>query len=256
MARTPGKSHAIHATYGLRWDINPPLKGKNLANDPFTVTGLNNPATLAWRRVALRSTRRPMAMLRPGWDSLTNSAIEPNWTSVLRGGVGIFYDLGLRLAGRRLQLFSIQRQLIFCRRRHRFRYVPQAPSLQSRITNPPVSTILVADPNLKLPRTYQWNVALEQSLRKQPKFVSHLHRRPWARLASRNPILLIANPNFRSVELTDNSATSDYNALQVKFQRRLSRGLQALGVVHVLALDRYRFDRCVCELPQHAELVA
>ena len=27
-----------------------------------------------------------------------------------------------------------------------------------------MSTILVADPNLKLPRTYQWNVALEQSL--------------------------------------------------------------------------------------------
>jgi outer membrane receptor protein involved in Fe transport len=22
--------------YGLRWDVNPPLKGKNLSNDPFT----------------------------------------------------------------------------------------------------------------------------------------------------------------------------------------------------------------------------
>ena len=30
--------------------------------------------------------------------------------------------------------------------------------------SPPVSTILVADPHLKLPRTYQWNVALEQPL--------------------------------------------------------------------------------------------
>src|SRR5262249_40688138 len=34
-------------TYGLRWDINPPLKGKNAANDPFTVVGLNNPASMA-----------------------------------------------------------------------------------------------------------------------------------------------------------------------------------------------------------------
>jgi len=25
-------------TFGLRWEINPPLKGKNLANQPFTVT--------------------------------------------------------------------------------------------------------------------------------------------------------------------------------------------------------------------------
>src|SRR5580693_3484444 len=33
----------LTVTYGLRWDINPPLKGKNLANDPFTVVGLNDP---------------------------------------------------------------------------------------------------------------------------------------------------------------------------------------------------------------------
>ena len=27
--------------------VNPPLKGKNLADEPFTVTGLNDPATIA-----------------------------------------------------------------------------------------------------------------------------------------------------------------------------------------------------------------
>ncbi|HTS05447.1 MAG TPA: TonB-dependent receptor, partial [Candidatus Eisenbacteria bacterium] len=37
------------------------------------------------------------------------------------------------------------------------------------------------------------------------------------------------NPDFQYVGLTDNTATSDYNALQLKFQRRLSRGLQALA---------------------------
>ena len=37
------------------------------------------------------------------------------------------------------------------------------------------------------------------------------------------------NPNFPFISLTDNSATSDYHALQLKFQRRLSRGLQALA---------------------------
>ncbi|HET9713607.1 MAG TPA: carboxypeptidase regulatory-like domain-containing protein, partial [Pyrinomonadaceae bacterium] len=35
----------LTVTYGLRWDVNPPLKGKNAANDPFTVMGLSNPAT-------------------------------------------------------------------------------------------------------------------------------------------------------------------------------------------------------------------
>ncbi|HEV3333904.1 MAG TPA: hypothetical protein VG096_23120, partial [Bryobacteraceae bacterium] len=37
------------------------------------------------------------------------------------------------------------------------------------------------------------------------------------------------NPNFQSVTVTTGTATSDYHALQLKFQRRLSRGLQALA---------------------------
>src|SRR5262249_43821147 len=37
------------------------------------------------------------------------------------------------------------------------------------------------------------------------------------------------NPNFQFVGVTDNTATSDYHALQAKFERRLSRGLQALA---------------------------
>src|SRR5262249_8819397 len=32
-----------------------------------------------------------------------------------------------------------------------------------------------------------------------------------------------------TVAITDNSTTSDYHALQMKFERRLSRGLQAIG---------------------------
>jgi hypothetical protein len=37
------------------------------------------------------------------------------------------------------------------------------------------------------------------------------------------------NPNFLLVQLTTNSATSDYHALQIKFERRLSRRLQVLA---------------------------
>src|SRR5262249_31044047 len=41
--------------------------------------------------------------------------------------------------------------------------------------------------------------------------------------------LFNVNPDFPFVSLTDNSATSDYHALQVKLQRRVSRGLQGLA---------------------------
>jgi hypothetical protein len=60
--------------YGLTWDINPPLKGKNLANDPFTVEGLNDPATLTLAPRGTRSTERGTEAWCLDWASPSNSA--------------------------------------------------------------------------------------------------------------------------------------------------------------------------------------
>jgi hypothetical protein len=46
---------------------------------------------------------------------------------------------------------------------------------------------------------------------------------------SRTVLWQLAVSDFNFVGVTDNSATSDYHALQVKFQRRFSRGLQGLA---------------------------
>jgi len=81
---------------------------------------------------------------------------------------------------------------------------------------------------LKLPRTYQWNVALEQSLGGSQS-ISLTYIGAIGRDLLRVTNLLNPNPDFQFVSLTDNTATSDYHALQVRFQRRLSRGLQALA---------------------------
>jgi hypothetical protein len=81
---------------------------------------------------------------------------------------------------------------------------------------------------LKLPRSYQWNVALEQSLGASQS-LSLTYIGAIGRDLLRVTDLFNPNPNFQSVGITDNSATSDYNALQLKFERRLSRGLQALA---------------------------
>jgi hypothetical protein len=88
--------------------------------------------------------------------------------------------------------------------------------------------MLVADPHLKLPRTYQWNVALEQSIGNNQS-ISATYVAAIGRQLLRVTNLFNIHPNFEFIAFTDNSASSDYNALQIKFQRRLSRGLQALG---------------------------
>jgi hypothetical protein len=81
---------------------------------------------------------------------------------------------------------------------------------------------------LKLPRTYQWNIALEQSVGSSQS-LSVTYIGALGRNLLRVTNLFNPNPNFGQVNLTDNTATSDYQALQLKFERRLSRALQALA---------------------------
>ena len=213
-------------TYGLRWDIDPPLKGKNLENDPFTVLGFSDLAaiTLAPRGTPLYHTTYGNVAPRLGLAyQLSNNA---NWGSVLRAGFGTFYDLGQGSLGGVSSFFPYSA----------FKTIPLAPfplspqnaAPPALTTNPPVSNILVADPHLKLPRTYEWNVAFEQSLGKEQS-VSATYVGAIGRDLLRSITLFNVNPSFQFIDLTDNSATSDYHALQFKYQRRLSHGLQALA---------------------------
>jgi len=88
--------------------------------------------------------------------------------------------------------------------------------------------MFVADPRLKLPRTYEWNASFEQSLgNSQSLSLSYIGA--IGRDLLRNTNLVSPNSNFEFVGLTTNSATSDYQALQAKYERRLSHGLQALA---------------------------
>jgi hypothetical protein len=215
-------------TYGLRWDINPPLKGKNLANDPFTVVGLNDPATmtLAPRGTPLYQTTYGNVAPRVGL-AYQFSGIQ-NWGSVIRGGFGVFYDLGAGSLGGVSSYFPYSATKISEPIPTPFPLSPGNAAPPPLTTNPPVSEILVADPHLDLPRTYQWNIAVEQSLGSSQN-LSVTYIGAVGRDLLRVTNLLNPNANFAFVNVTSNSATSNYNALQLKFERRLSQGLQALA---------------------------
>jgi hypothetical protein len=216
----------LTVTYGLRWDVNPALKGKNRENDPFTVIGLDNPATLT---LAPRGT----PLFETTWGNIApriGLAYQfggiRNWGAALRAGFGVFYDLGHGSLGGVSSFFPYIADKNFSL--SPFPMSPQDAAPPALTTNLPAATMLIADPHLKLPRTYQWNVALEQSIGNNQS-ISATYVGAIGRQLLRVTNLFNVNPNFQFVALTDNSATSDYNALQVKFQRRLSRGLQALG---------------------------
>ena len=219
-------SHRLTLTYGLRWDINPPLKGKNLANDPFTVTGLNDPANLALAPRGTPLYQTTYGNVAPRVGAAYQLGSGANWRSVLRGGFGVFYDLGSGSLGGVSSYFPYGADVIYLN--VPFPLSPQEAAPPALSTSPPVSTILVAESNLELPRTYEWNVALEQSLGTSQNF-SLTYVGAIGRDLLRVTDLISPNANFGFVNVTSNTDTSNYNALQLKFDRRLSQGLQALA---------------------------
>ena len=216
----------LTVTYGLRWDVNPPLKGKNRANDPFTVAGLDDPATmtLAPRGTPLYETTYGNIAPRVGLAYQLRA--KQSWGTTLRAGFGVFYDLGQGSLGGVTSFFPYNVSRDFAP--GAFPLSPQDAAPPALTTGLPVNTMLVADPHLKLPRTYQWNLALEQSVGSSQS-LSATYVGAVGRDLLRVTNLFNVNPNFQFVALTDNTATSDYHALQLKFQRRLSRGLQVLA---------------------------
>jgi hypothetical protein len=96
-------------------------------------------------------------------------------------------------------------------------------------------TFYVLSPNLRLPYTLQWSVALEQALgRQQSVTLSYVASAARRLLTSQilnlpNPVTGIwPNPNVGEIWYNDNGPTSDYDSFQAQYQRRMSHGLQAL----------------------------
>jgi hypothetical protein len=210
----------LTVTYGLRWDVNPPLKGTDAENDPFTVAGLNDPATMT---LAPRGT--PLYETTYGNIAPRLGVAYQHRATILRAGFGTFYDLGYGSLGGTSAFFPYSASKSFV-------LVPfplstenaAAPPLSA---NPPVDLIVIADTHLKLPRTYQWNVALERSLGASQVSLTYVGAAGRDLLRVTN--LFNPNPRFQIVSVTSNSSTSDYDSLQARFERRLSRGLQALA---------------------------
>src|ERR1700722_3681646 len=217
----------LTVTYGLRWDLNTPLKGKNLANQPFTVTGLDNPPTIALapRGTPLYKTTYDNVAPRFGVAYLLTD--KPDWATVLRGGFGIFYDLGYGSLGGTSYSFPFEG----------LKVIPGA-SLPLSPTNatppqwatsaPVTGTMVVAEPHLELPRTYEWNATLEQSLGSS-QLLSLTYVGAAGRDLLRVTPLLNPNPDFAFLDVISNTTSSIYQALQIKLERRLFKGLQAFA---------------------------
>jgi hypothetical protein len=215
-------------TYGLRWDVNPPPAGKHMQTAPLTVIGLSNPSTmtLAPQGTPFYATTWGNVAPRVGVVYKLNEATGRE--TVVRGGFGIFYDtaggnLGQASGGFPYDALKILSGVPYP-------LTPAQAAAPAYSTVPPVSgALFVTDPNLKLPRTYEMNLAVEQSLGAS-QTVSATYVGAIGTNVLRSYYLVTPNSQFTGfVNVAGNSGASNYHSLQLKYHRTLFRGLQALA---------------------------
>jgi hypothetical protein len=224
-------------TYGLRWDLNP-APGEANGNDPFVVTNLSTPANIAPAPQGTPLYPTTYKNFAPRFGLAYQLSRRPGLETVLRGGLGVFYDLGGGAgAGAAFGGFGfpfISRKLLLgaplVPGTLKFPLTPaEAAPLPLTRSLPATSEVSAFDEDLVLPRVYQWNLTVEQSLGANQTF-SVAYVAALGRELLRQDFLAAPNANFPAgIAVTRNEAESGYHAMQLQFVRRPSRGLQALA---------------------------
>jgi len=223
-------------TYGLRWDIDPPpssLEGPSI----LALTGydLKNLSNLGLAPPGTQPYSTTYGNVAPRIGIAYDLHDSENWRTVLRAGFGVFYNMASSEVGNIIgeSLYPFLATKFAGQVPFPFSSDPMAswnnlpPSISA--ANPDqLPNAAGANPHLDLPYTLEWNFALEQALGKQQSLSATYTGAAGRRLLQGTFVASTGSPNLGQAYLVDNTATSDYNALQLQFQRRLSHGLQSL----------------------------
>jgi hypothetical protein len=231
-------SPRLTLSLGLRWDVNP-APGAGNGELPFTVRGSSlGSLSLAPRGTALWNTSWYNFAPRLGAAYVVRN--HPGQETVVRGGFGVFYDTGQQAGSYGYLGPGFEAQTFFGSSVGTPASFPAPLSaIVPSVTYPPVPPYGAAyayPSHLQLPYTLQWNGAVQQSLGKDQALTVSYVAAAGRRLLAQN-LVQVNNGTFNSVTFFETGLTSDYDALQVQFQRRLSRGISALG--------SYTFSHCL-----------
>jgi hypothetical protein len=216
-------------SFGLRWEVNP-APGVTAGLKPYTVEG-SGPSTFTLAPQGTPLWKTTWANLAPRLGAAYVLRDNPSFETVIRGGAGVFYDTGQQLGSQGFQgpgysaLFEAPGAA----------FPLPASQTMPPIVNPPVppysAQVYAFASDLQLPYTIQWNASVEQALGRSQAFTISYVGSHAAKLLEQKNIdgAALNNPNISSLYFVQNGLTSDYNALQLQFQRTLSRGLTALA---------------------------
>jgi hypothetical protein len=230
--------------YGIRWEVNPAPSGGD-PNDLIFVQGWENPSTMTIAPQGTKGYTIDWAAFAPRAGASYELRTKQGWESIIRGGFGLFYDLGSAVAaasatGSRSQTYnpSITSMKV------PFNDTILTPLPVRTFPTPPYTSPLGYSffgklDNWSTPKTYEWNVALQQSLgsaqtltityvgdagRKMPRRFSSIVN------ADGSNVNFPTSAQITIVRNDGNWAdTSIYHGLQVSFQRQMKHGVQLMS---------------------------
>lgn len=233
-------SKSLTLSEGLRWDVDPPPHAER-GGDAYTALGnIASPASLAlasrgtplWRTGRLNFAPR----LGAAWAPDRHAGRE----LVVRAGGGVFFDTDNRAA---VPAFSA---LGFSTTMHPESVpLPVTPAQLdfSTAVSPPYTDapVFLFPRHLPLPYALQWNVAAEKPLGRSQAFTASYVGTNGRQLPQEQRTNVNAqNPEFGEIVWFPSGLTSSYEGLQLKFQRSISPGIQALAsyvLSHTLDYD-------------------
>ncbi len=206
-------------TYGIRWDINPAPDVRR-GPPPIALVGTSPPYGLTRINPLYETAKGNIA---PRFGLAYQMDTTPGKEMMFRFGLGYFYDMGY---GSTVRTFNgapyVNQRLL----------IQQPFPLSAEQLDPPglpatrpYGQISSADPWLESPRVSEFNIALERMFGPyQSVTVGFLGTR--GRKLLRVEGAGHYSNDYVLLQLASNAAKSEYNALQVAFQRRLSHSLQ------------------------------
>jgi len=220
----------LSVSLGVRWEVNPPPTEQH-GNDAYTMRGnINDPASLA---LAPRGT----PLWKTAWLNFA-PRLGAAWTvhdqagrdTVVRAGAGVFFDNANQVAslgytnGLGFEAYNILSSAS----------LPLTPAqlmVPISIDPPYTNQSIYAFPqHLQLPYTLEWNVSVQQALGKEQSFtMSYVGANGRRQMKQQELSIASLNPTFGAIVYFPGGITSNYQALQLQFQRSVSHGVQALA---------------------------
>lgn len=229
---------ALTLNYGIRWELNPSpsAAGPGL----FAIQGnVANPSSITQAPAGTSLFQTVYTNFAPRFGFAYSLRDNPKFGTVIRGGVGIFFDTGTAATAAQAAGEGYPYKGTGSLSNVSFSSVNWG-GLISSTPSLPQGTLYITDPNIQAPRTYEWSLTLEQGFGPGTTLSLSYVGNDGQKLVSTvadydsyggptyftNPLI---NATYGEFAIVTNGAESNYQSLQAQLRSHLTQRLDAIA---------------------------